>query len=67
MGNMSARNDFYEPDEPVDEVIKAFQQGEPGLTRRPTRGWTQYLAIKGLSQVRMALQESATTVNLITS
>lgn len=28
-------NDFYEDDEPIEEVLAAFERGEKGVTRRP--------------------------------
>lgn len=30
-----ANNDFYEDDEPVEDVRAAFEAGEKGITRRP--------------------------------
>jgi hypothetical protein len=35
-------DDFFEPDEPVNDVLKAFDSGTKGLTRRPERGQTAF-------------------------
>lgn len=35
---MAEHGDFYEDDEPVGDVIRAFEAGEPVETRQP-RGW----------------------------
>lgn len=37
------RGDFYEDDEPVSDVLKAFERGEQCVTSRPVRGWTYFL------------------------
>jgi hypothetical protein len=42
---MDDRDDFYEPDEPVDDVLKAFQRGDKGSTVAPSRGKTVDLQI----------------------
>lgn len=39
--------DFYEEDEPVADVIAAFERGRKVLTRRPARGQTVYLDGEG--------------------
>ena len=47
MGRME-RGDFYEEDEPVDEIVAAFDAGEPFVTANPTeprRGWTKFLRL----------------------
>ena len=36
-------NDFYEEDEPLEDVVAAFDCGRKVLTRRPARGQTVYL------------------------
>ena len=33
------RNDFYEDDEPVEDVLAAFEAGEEGVTAPPPRLW----------------------------
>ena len=43
------RGDFYEDDEPVDDVVAAFTAGEPVVTARPVetkRGWTSFLRLR---------------------
>jgi hypothetical protein len=35
MSDMGMPEGFYEDDEPVDDVIAAFERGEHGVTRRP--------------------------------
>ena len=37
-GPMSRRGDFYEDDEPIDEVRAAFERGEKHLTAAPDHG-----------------------------
>ena len=37
--------DFYEPDEPVEDVIRAFEQGEKGLTGHVTWSDTSFLPL----------------------
>jgi len=32
---MPEENDFYEDDEPIDEIVSAFNTGVRGVTRRP--------------------------------
>jgi hypothetical protein len=46
MGHM---DDFYEPDEPVEEILKAFERGEKGLTASVAWAKTEYLKLPGLS------------------
>ncbi|WP_191971205.1 hypothetical protein [Micromonospora aurantiaca (nom. illeg.)] len=58
-------NDFYEEDEPVEEVIAAFEQAEKGRTALPTNGVTEYLMITGLVLAGRSQAESRTTVNLV--
>jgi hypothetical protein len=36
-------DDFYEEDEPVEQVVQAFEQGDKQLTAGPSRGVTQTL------------------------
>ncbi len=40
--------DFFEEDEPVAKVRRDFERGAQGVTGRPERGQTQYLALPGL-------------------
>jgi hypothetical protein len=45
---MSA-DDFYVPDEPVEDVIAAYERGEKRVTARPSNGKTEQLRVPGLS------------------
>ena len=40
-------DDFYEPDEPVDHVIRAFEEGEKGVTGHATWSSTSFLKLPG--------------------
>lgn len=42
---MAAMDDFYEPDESVDQVVSAFERGEKGVTGRPTWSTTSYFQL----------------------
>jgi hypothetical protein len=68
-------NDFYEEDEPFEDVLRAFNADEKGLTARPTagrtenlqvvpyvtrRGWTQTLNVPGLMKLVSDLTTTAT-------
>jgi len=44
---MAEIDDFYEDDEPVDHVMRAFEQGEKGLTGRATWSDTSYFRLPG--------------------
>lgn len=44
---MAVVGDFYEDDEPIDEIIVAFNAGPKGLTGKRA-GWTDYLKVPGL-------------------
>ena len=44
---MAEMDDFYESDEPVDDVIRAFERGEKGVTGRVTWSNTSFLKIPG--------------------
>jgi hypothetical protein len=44
---MAEIDDFYEPDEPVEHVIQAFERGEQGVTGRVTWSYTDNLKIPG--------------------
>lgn len=43
------REDFYEPDEPVDKIKAAFARGRKERTEAPQVGMTTYLAVAGYS------------------
>jgi hypothetical protein len=49
---MGTHADFYEEDEPLQDVIRAFEEGEPFVTRKPQpqpqRGWNEILDVPGL-------------------
>jgi hypothetical protein len=40
---------FYEDDEPVEEILAAFERGEKGVTKRPPRGYNETLRVPGLT------------------
>jgi len=43
------RGDFYEDDEPLEDVVAAFNTGEPVETAHPAetkRGWTSFLRLR---------------------
>ncbi|BCJ64833.1 hypothetical protein [Polymorphospora rubra] len=42
---MATTDEFFEPDEPVDKITKAFERGEKGLTGRTTWSATSYLKL----------------------
>lgn len=44
---MAATGDFYEEDEPVGEVLAAFEAGQKGVTGKRA-GWSDYLRLPGL-------------------
>lgn len=46
MRYMSA-NDFYEDDEPVEQILAAFERGEKRQTKRPNRGFNEHLRLPG--------------------
>jgi len=60
-GLMGHHEDFYVPDEPVEDVIAAFEAGEKHLTA-PPRGRTETLRIPGLPLVRV-LRDITTSAN----
>jgi hypothetical protein len=53
-GVMTEASDFFEPDEPVEKIITAFERGEKGRTRPPAQGRTAYLVVGAPSQGRTA-------------
>jgi hypothetical protein len=38
---------FYEDDEQMEDIVKAFEEGEKGLTGQERRGETYYLSVGG--------------------
>jgi hypothetical protein len=44
---MAAADDFYEDDEPLEDVIRAFREGEKYSTEPPHQGMTMYFNIGG--------------------
>ncbi len=44
---MAAMDDFYEDDEPVEEVIRAFNEGEKGVTGPATWSSSAFLNLPG--------------------
>ncbi|GLZ55668.1 hypothetical protein [Actinomycetospora sp. NBRC 106378] len=48
---MPAVNDFYEDDEPVEDVLAAFEAGEKQLTEPPSRGRTLFVDVARNAQV----------------
>ena len=49
MSDVTAADDFYEEDEPIEKVFAAYEKAEKGRTMRPGKGTTEYLVITGLS------------------
>lgn len=39
---------FYEDDEPVEDVVAAFERGDKGVTEKPTRGVQKYFTAPGV-------------------
>jgi hypothetical protein len=73
-GHMGQTGDFYEEDEPLEDVLRAFHGGEKGLTGRPTagrtenfafdagvvrRGWTETLNLPGILKLVSDLTTTA--------
>lgn len=57
MASMTNPGDFYEDDEPVDQVKAAFDQGTKIVTVRPNARFddnTRYLHVPGLSPAEVA-------------
>lgn len=44
---MAEMDDFYEPDEPVEDVIRAFEEGDKGVTGHLTWSDTSFLPVPG--------------------
>lgn len=47
-------NGFYEDDEPIDEIVAAFQRGEKGVTGESARGVNETLIVPGGPLVTVA-------------
>ena len=45
-GYMAADDDFYEDDEPLADVLRAFQEGEKYVTEPPHQGLTIYFSFE---------------------
>ncbi len=63
-------SDFYETDEPLEQVLEAFEQGEKRLTAMPPagqtgrpsgRGWTEYLRLPGALGLLQPLSDRPTS------
>jgi hypothetical protein len=70
MTSMTPRGEFYEDDEPVDDIVAAYESGDPGETRRPHRGQrgvTLNLALPelGVSEHPVADPETRTNGQLV--
>ncbi|MEV7970698.1 hypothetical protein AB0O34_32620 [Sphaerisporangium sp. NPDC088356] len=59
MATMNA-DDFYEDDEPIEQVLAAFERGDKRLTRRPNRGFNEHLSLFGV-----AVSETSTSGVLV--
>lgn len=42
---MSGMDDFYEPDEPIEDVLRAFDEGEKFVTTPPSRGQNRLMLV----------------------
>jgi hypothetical protein len=45
MVDMGHTAGFFEEDEPLDQIVRAFDEGEHGVTEPPHRGRTMYLDV----------------------
>ena len=59
---MPAVNDFYEDDEPVEDVLAAFEAGEQQLTEPPPRGRTLFVDVAHNAQIETATTTSGELV-----
>jgi hypothetical protein len=57
MRDMGSGNEFYEDDEPVNNIVQAFDEGEKEITASPERGQTTYLDLGGVGIIGF-LQQS---------
>lgn len=66
MIDMSVDGDFYEDDEPVEDVVAAFNAGPHGVTG-PPRGQTQMFTLMGNTAAGVVAtpEENQTTGHLI--
>jgi hypothetical protein len=46
MGHMAADDDFYEDDEPLEDVLRAFREGEKYVTEPPHQGVTLFVSFE---------------------
>jgi hypothetical protein len=44
-------DDFYEDDEPVEEIMAAFERGEKGVTAPPSHGVNETIIVPGLRPI----------------
>lgn len=71
MSDMVARGDFFEEDEPVEDVLAVFERAEKHVTAKPVRSGpatdqTQHLYLPGVpSDIDDTLGETATNGELI--
>lgn len=63
MASMSA-NDFYEDDEPVEDIVAAFERGEKRITQRPNRGFNEHISMPGTSSVGETSTSGGVLVNV---
>ncbi|MDP9443278.1 MAG: hypothetical protein M3P83_02575 [Actinomycetota bacterium] len=42
-------DDFYEDDEPIEDIVDAFRRGEKGVTAPPAAGYNIPLSVPGLT------------------
>lgn len=68
MKDMTSADDFYEDDEPVDEIAAAFDRGTKIVTVRPDsrfEDYTRYLHVPGLPTTEVALQLGHTEASAV--
>jgi hypothetical protein len=66
MGHME-RGEFYEDDEPIEEVVAAFDAGETFVTAprdERRRGWNRFLRLNGEGAVATYLAPGAHIAHL---
>jgi len=61
---MGAHRDFYEDDEPIDDIVAARASGEPFVTGPPGRGFNRYFD-PFRSYVAVMLGESGGTTDTL--
>jgi hypothetical protein len=57
---MGSSDDFYEPDEPLEQVLEAFEQGEKRVTAAPSQGQTVRLDLDVSAVFRAASRQGWT-------